>query len=458
MFLAAFLVMCGFFGLALDLSQLYNRKVEMQTVADAVAVAAALELNGTAAGLNRALQKASERLFNLPGTTMGGVSYQYSTKSMEWSQAAIEFGPTPNGPWRSADAASAQPAGLLYAKVDTRGLNPEYGVVNTIFIDIIDPDIGVVSTSAQAVAGRFAIKVAPFGICAMHPDAVRNHKNELEQYGFRRGVAYDLMQLNPNGTTGGKTFLINPVVAPGSTGAAPPVDAAVAGPFVCTGTMAMVRVAGGQIAVQSPFPLAELYNHLNTRFDTYPDTCNALTAPPDINIKEYKPNATDVPWMTKPPSGQGAARLAADGKLWTIVGPDTTPSDATAESYGPLWAYARAARYAASEPSTGYAAFGTSDWGTLYNPGKPTAKSYPSNPPYAATSGDNFLEPVNKGLKDRRVLNVPLLDCPVSGGYATVLGIGRFFMTVKADATSVHGEFAGLAAEQTLGTEVKLFQ
>ena len=71
MFLAAFLVMCGFFGLALDLSQLYNRKVEMQTVADTVAVAAALELNGTAAGVTRALQRASERLFNLPGDDDG---------------------------------------------------------------------------------------------------------------------------------------------------------------------------------------------------------------------------------------------------------------------------------------------------------------------------------------------------------------------------------------------------
>lgn len=331
-------------------------------------------------------------------------------------------------------------------------------MVNTIFIDIINPDIGVVSTSAQAVAGRFAIKVAPLGICAMRPQAVRDHNGELEQYGFRRGVSYDLMQLNPNETSSGQTFLINPVIAPGSTGAAPTIDAAMAAPFVCTGTMAMARVTGGQVAVQSPFPLGDLFNHLNSRFDSYPDTCNELTAPPDINIKEYKPNSTDIPWMTKAPAGQAAARLQADGKLWTIVGPDKTPTDATAESYGPLWAYARAAKYAAPEPSSGYASFGTSDWGTLYNPGKPAAKSYPSSTPYGATSGNTFLEPVNKGLKDRRVLNVPLLDCPVSGSHATVLGIGRFFMTVKADATSVHGEFAGLAAEQTLGTEVKLFQ
>lgn len=462
MFIAALLVMFGFFGLALDLSQVYNRKMEMQTVADAVAVAAALELNGTTQGVATALQRASERFFTLPGTTVGGVSYHYSTSTMQWSEAAIRFGSTPSGPWRTAGEAIAQPAGLLYARVDTADLDAAYGEVNTLFMRLVDPELTSATTSAQAVAGRFAIKVAPIGICAMRPEAGRDHKGELEEYGFRRGVAYDLMQLNPDDTSEGQTFLINPMVAPGATGAVPAIDAQTAAPFVCTGTMAMARVTGGDIAVQSPFPLGELFNQLNSRFDSYTAPCNAMTAPPDSNIKEYKLNSTDLPWMTKVPSGQAAAQSTVEDKLWTVVGPDTTPTDTTAESYGPLWSYARAARFlsytpGSPEPSSGYSTFGTSDWATLYNPGKPTAKSYPPSTPYGATSGTNFLSPANKGVKGRRVLNVPLLSCPVTGNRATVVGIGRFFMTVKADANHLVGEFAGLAAEQTLGSEVKLW-
>jgi len=461
MFLASIIVMFGFFGLALDLSQLYNRKVEMQTVADAVALAAAAELNGTSQGVTTALLRASERFFTLPGSTAGGLSYQYSTRTMEWSQDAISFGTTPNGPWRTAGEAAAQPAGLLFARVDTRGLDPAYGEVRTIFVRVVDPAMVSATASAQATAGRFAVKVVPFGICAMRPEAGRNHKNELEEFGFRRGVSYNLMQLNPNGTASGQTFLINPLMAPGSTAAAPAVDAQTVAPFICTGTMAMARVTGGDIAVQSPFPLSELHQHFNSRFDVYADKCNPMTAPPDSNIKEYKLTGTDLPWMTKLPAGLAAAKSTVDNKLWTVVGPDDTPADTTAESYGPLWSYARAAKFSSyssnsPEPAAGYATFGTSDWATLYNPGKPTAKSY-SITPYTATNGANFASPANKGLKGRRVLNVPLLNCPVSGNRATVLGIGKFFMTVQADATNLYGEFAGTASEQTLGTNVKLF-
>lgn len=463
MFIAALLVIFGFFGLALDLSQLYNRKMEMQATADTVALAAAIELNGTSGGITRALTKAGERFFTLPGTTTGGVSYQYATRTMEWTDEAIRFGPTPDGPWRSAGDAFGQPAGLFYAKVDTAGLDAEYGLVNTLFIDVVAPDQRSASTSARAVAGRFAIKAVPFGICAMRPEPGRSHGGDLEEFGFRRGVVYDLMQLNPNATGSGQTFLLNPVVAPGAAGAAPAPDVQLAAPFICTGTMAMARVTGGELVVKSPFPLGELYSYFNSRFDVHVAPCNTMTAPPDINIKEYKLNATDLPWMKTLPASLSAAPSTEDGKLWTIVGPDTRPLDATAASYGPLWSYAKAAKASAytpgsPEPSGGYATYGTGDWNTLYNPGKPEAKSYPSSgTPYTATTTSNYVEPANKGVKDRRVLNVPLLSCPVSGDRALVLGIGKFFMTVKADPASIRGEFAGVASESALGTNIKLF-
>jgi len=48
------LVICGFCGFAIDLGRMYNRKVELQTVADTIALAAARELDGTTAGVTRA--------------------------------------------------------------------------------------------------------------------------------------------------------------------------------------------------------------------------------------------------------------------------------------------------------------------------------------------------------------------------------------------------------------------
>ena len=65
-----------------------------------------------------------------------------------------------------------------------------------------------------------------------------------------------------------------------------------------------------------------------------------------------------------------------------------------------------------------------------------------------------------KGAAGRRVLNVALLSCPVPAGAlatATVLGIGKFLMTVPATATSVRAEFGGLVAEQSLGGAVELY-
>jgi hypothetical protein len=353
---------------------------------------------------------------------------------------------------------------MLFVKVDTNNLDDVYGEVQTVFFKFFSKDTKVVKLAARAIAGRSGIKVTPFGICAMRPEASRNHNGELEEYGFRRGVSYDLMQLNPDAMGTGKTFLVNPM--PGTTAV---TDTSKIAPFVCAGKMAMSRLSSGRVVVSSPFPLSSLYYHLNSRFGIYtaPDSvCNANSAPPDANVKEYTYNGGS-PWMGTVPDGQSAALLDADGMRWTIVGPDTLTGSPTAKAYGPLWSYAKAVKYAATEPSGGYEMYGTGDWGTLYNPGKPTVSTttpYPTSSstptPYSYTSGTTFYKAAptgTKGLRGRRVLNLPLLACPVSGNLATVRGIGQFFMTIKADETHVYGEFAGLVSEQSLGAQVELY-
>lgn len=462
MFAASLFVICGFMGLALDLSMAYNRKVEMQNLANTVALAAATELNGTAAGVTAAVQRASERLLVMPDMG-GGMTYQYSTKAMTWSSDAIEFGATPTGPWVSAATAQAQPLEMLFAKVETSALDPAYGEVATSFIQVLLPSAAVMSMTGHAVAGRSAIKVVPMGICAMRPEAARDHAGELEEYGFRRGVSYDLMQLNPDATGAGMHFMINPLVAPGTPGLAPAPSAESVSPFICTGTMAMSKVTGGDVVVKASFPLDALFASFNSRFETYTPPCRRETAPPDTNIKAYTYNNGSVPWMDAAPSGQSAAQSLADGKRWTVVGPDVTPIGTTAGMYGPLWSYAKPAKFSsyvagAPEPLAGYSTFGTSDWVTLYNPGQPKPKSYPATVPYLQTSATYASKPTGTSVRGRRVLNIPLLACPVSGDRATIRAIGKFFMTVPAKPNLLIGEFAGVTPEQSLGTRVRLYR
>ena len=476
MFAIMVLILLGFIGLAINASQLYNRKVELQSVADAAALAAARELNGTAAGIAAALSKAA--------TTANSMKYQYHQQDVSWSDAAIRFSTAANATeseWLDAGAAGSAPDGLLFARVQTSALDAAVGQVSTAFMGILSEAHATSTVSASATAGRSSIRITPFAICALSNTPATGRSNpfppanvELEEFGFRRGVAYDLMQLNPNGTTG-ETFVVNPIDPLGALGSPSNTATDVVGPYVCAGKMPMARVMGGTITVGRPFPLGALFTHLNSRFDQYVgNVCTPFEAPPDANIKSYAVPGT-IPWMntaaTMAPAFQAAKPLTTGSKLWTIASPPTPQSPTDATMYGPLWSFAKAvpfSQYTAgvAEPATGYTPFGTASWPTLYRPSSPgtitpLVNGYPATTPYLASGGATFQAPsCLPGIRLRRVLNVPLLSCPVVAGSnvsANVLGIGRFFMTVPATATTLHAEFAGAVPEQSLGGPVELF-
>jgi Flp pilus assembly protein TadG len=471
---AVLLGMLGVLGLALDLAQLYNRKAELQIMADATALAAARELNGASSGINSAV--------NAAATAAGNFHYRYNLQTVSWSSDALRFAATPDTPdaaWASAAGAQASPAGMMYAKVDTRLLGVDPGVVSAIFMRIGSNGgngRSILSAAARAVAGRVSTLVTPLAICAQSPAPAATRVNvssnssfnELVEFGFRRGVAYDLMNLNPSGLTP-ENFLIAPLASPGTPGTAADFATSVVGPFVCAGQLAMPTVMGGTLTVQRSFPLSALYQQLNSRFDDYSGSlCTPDAAPPDSNIKSY--SYTSISWMATP-AAQTAGAWTGGGKLWTRA--DPLPGDAsnTAAQYGPLWAGARAVPYSAyaaqaTEPANGYAVFPVSAWASLYTPGPPTASGYPSAQstatPYNQTSGTHFLAPAaarQPGVAKRRVLNVALLACPVAPGAiasATVLGVGRFFMTVPATATRISAEFAGIAPPSSLSGALEL--
>ena len=453
----------GFIGLALDLSRVYNRRAELRTVANVAALAAARSLNGTSAGIDNALAQSA--------AAMSALKYQYNRSGINWNNAAVSFSSSPNGAWVDQGSAHSSPVGLTYARVSTAAL--DIGVIELFFLRVMSNSLREADVEMTAVAGRSTVDVVPLAVCALSNVEAAPRANpgppanvELVQYGFRRGVAYDLMQLNPNGTVA-ENFLIDPFSPPGTAGTIGNLATAFVGQYVCTGQLAMPRVFGGTITVGRPFPLASLFNQLNSRFDQYNGSlCSPATAPPDTNIRSYTFGGATA-WMAVAPTGQAAASTTTGGQLRTVADPLTKPVGTTAPMYGPLWAYARAVPYSSyvpgsAEPAAGYAGFATSTWGTLYGPAGPTTVTWPSTTPYKAPSGANFLGPsaAHKGIANRRVLNVALLSCPVAAGAlntATVLGVGKFLMTVPATATTLYAEFGGLAAEQTLDGAVELY-
>lgn len=85
MAVGALITICGFCGLAIDLSRVLNRKMELQNTANPAALAAVVELNGTKAGLNKAVQKAAATLA-LPFPL--GPAYDYLEKLWRFNAPA----------------------------------------------------------------------------------------------------------------------------------------------------------------------------------------------------------------------------------------------------------------------------------------------------------------------------------------------------------------------------------
>jgi hypothetical protein len=338
------------------------------------------------------------------------------------------------------------------------------GSLNTLFLKIVSHDLEQMGTGADAVAGRAMLKVTPLGICAMSPIAAasRPPSGELVEYGFRRGVGYDLMQLNPNGPAP-DNYLLNPIDA-ASSGES--MATSVVGPFVCAGKMSSLGIVGGNVTAVRPFPIGVLFEHLNSRFGQYgAGACDFRSAPPDANVKSF-PYTASVLWMLNTPLDQTALSTVSNGKLMTVADPIPLPSSNTAASYGQLWTYAKPVPFSAyipgkAEPDAGYSTFPQSAWPGLYSPGEPKPKSYPSPTPYMAFGAYSTAPPAayGKPVRYRRVLNVPLLQCPVGAdSRAVVLAIGKFFMTVPATPTSLRAEFAGIASEHTLRGDVELYK
>ncbi|AQR70785.1 hypothetical protein BZG29_22575 [Janthinobacterium sp. LM6] len=485
-------------GLVLDLGHLYIAKTELQNGADSSALAGALELDQSAGGIDNAQTKAI--------AIAQKNRYDFST-ALTLTAANISFGPSPDGPWSSGASARTSPQGQTFIRVDTGSKT-----FATYLMGIAG--IASTSTSGVAVAGRFVNDVTPIGVCAVDPAnktaqytypaaPAGTGLTELLEFGFRRGVTYNLFGLNPLGGPS-DPYLINPVDAPPGACDASHASANSTAPFMCTGSSAVVSSGSGKVYTNTGLSAGKIAAALNSRFDDYsgPSVCDPATAPPDTNIKEYPCNGGSSPCVASaansPPTGwmepgastlpsQQSVSLSGSKPNYRLPPTFTTPvtaAQAQFAGYGVLWSYGPAYQSNGATPAKAGTAYSVADANA--NPMYSTAKanyfdtaSYPVSPgasfpastppsPYNQTSGPTFQAPsaAHPGRNNRRILNVVLVDCrtapvgPASCGAMDAVGIGKFFMTMKADFSGgarLDVEFAGLI-EPVPNSEIKLYK
>ncbi|HZX25426.1 MAG TPA: pilus assembly protein TadG-related protein [Telluria sp.] len=457
-FAVLLMIVVIFAGLAIDLALAYTRRMELREAADAAALAAAAALDGTSTGIANATAAAEAALAN--------TSYKYGA-AFAWSDAALSFAAhhdDPDSAWVAASAAGAADASTLrFARFDTSQLAPDPGIVDTILVR--NAGATTLSTAASAVAGPALRHIDPIAICALSatPAAARSNtlgagNEELVEYGFRRGVTYNLIDLNPNGTAA-QSYAVNPVDFPGAPNYSGHFAADVLKPFMCTGLLPAPATLT-QIYVSAPFPAASLYDEINVRLQlAAAGKCKTYAAAPDTNVREFVPNYPAF-WMGTQLAPYAQADSSTGARL-TIADLATPPAGASAGWMGTLWAYTRPVRYSASAAGNAGTSFGKADWSALYPTTPAPSSNYADSleTPYLITHGTQVKPPSVTGQRYRRILNVPLLSCPVpSSGVATVLAIGKFMLTARASASAVPAEFGGLASDPAVSTSFTLYQ
>ncbi|HEV8553245.1 MAG TPA: pilus assembly protein TadG-related protein [Casimicrobiaceae bacterium] len=309
----AAVVLFAFMGISVDLAYTYSRKTELQNAADAAALSGAKELNEKAAGVTAAIAKAIATFNQNNINNFVGSSFVITV-------ADLRLGSCPNAddrlPLRSPNctfvAASsvttdAAAAGKTFLEVATPSQTR-----NTFFMLVTGSANASTSTFGYAVAGRFVNDVTPIGVCAIDPVNKTNKyiydfpagTSEIVEAGFRRGVTYNIFNLNPLGGAVSDPYLLNPVDVPPSCDPSHS-SAAFTGPFVCTGSSAVV--SGGAISVNTNtgYSTGPIEAALNSRFDSFggPSPCDPATAPPDSNVKEYHCTGVLTDCLAPPPLG-----------------------------------------------------------------------------------------------------------------------------------------------------------
>ena len=432
-------ILVGMLAVVVDLGHLYVAKSGLQNGADAAALAGAKELNGTAAGVTAARDKAIEVArentysFSSPvGTSAADGGLDLFVGSCK-DDACME-------PIASVST-DILAADKLFIKVDTQQRS-----LGTWFAHLFGVD--QTGTFGMAVAGRISPDISPIAICELPNDPTNTNPTEL---GFERGVSYDVADANPIGP--GTLFWIDPVsTLAGTCDGSVPTSL----PYVCTGKINFTPVIGSTVYTNTGVASPQL-RALDSRFGDYPPSagCDPATAPADTNVREYiyNSNAAGRPrtWMEPDPSRQSIKFFPdhLDPRDTSAAGTPPFPVPwgvRTFVDYGVLWAGTRPTAAVGDVTDAAVSA----RWSALYHAPAGAATSYPQPSPYVSGGGNG-----------RRVMNMAILSCTTSGGIcraATVKGVGKFFLQRRTLPQHIYVEFGGLLDEPFSDSEIRLFR
>ena len=187
-------------GLGVDVGRVYVARSELQVFADEAAIAAAFELDGTAAGVQRAQNAAVSG----PGGGATPNRWDFATESVAAVQSA--FASTPAGPF---DANPASAAGLRFVRVQA-------SASVKLYLLCAVPGIAATQTvAAVAVGGQVQRQTMGDGLAPFAPVA---HNPADPNFGFAAGQLYTL-RWAPSGQRGkaGGTCAGDVDFDPGST-------------------------------------------------------------------------------------------------------------------------------------------------------------------------------------------------------------------------------------------------
>lgn len=159
--------MLGMLGLAVDLGRLYVVKNEMQAYADSASLAAAVEVDGTAAGITGALNAVASNTnrWNLGTAAFTGTQTDFATQQ--------------SGPWLSNPSPAAN-----YRFVRVRAS----GVMKLYFLPAVAGP-GTANVSAMAAAGQVIKQNFREGVFPFSPLA---HSSTPPDFGYTSGEWYTL--------------------------------------------------------------------------------------------------------------------------------------------------------------------------------------------------------------------------------------------------------------------------
>jgi len=381
----------GLLGIVIDLSNLYVRKTELQNAADAAALAGARLINGSASGLEAAVNspRGAIAIAAANGSDLAKLPVAITA-------ANIRFGPSPDGPWSDLATAQANPTGLGFIKVDTAGI--AQGTRPTWFMSAINAALASTTANGVAVAGATICEGLPIFIC--EPPT-----------GFKPGQTYFF------GESPGYP------IGPGNLGYFDPVPNGAPALISGANDMRDIVCAGKTYCLGSPTTYTSLTQSafgtmaraINTRFDDYASLPASLTPEicrPDTNVKEY-------PYTDLTPAGQPAA--------WMTPPPDHQSEQDTGAILGTHWS----AVLPSGAALTGVPAIANGQYpatGTPYT--QPPGSIFNQRPAVAH-------QPFEQS--GRRILTMAIVsNCGAITGSnkpVDVIGFGRFFLPVKAVGT-----------------------